>query len=328
MAGLERRRAGVRYPVLVPNLRGLARAEAAGADALAVFTAASDAFTTRNIRMTVDESLAAFAPGPRPGRRARLVAPRLRLDRVRLPVFRGRRSRPGCRGRPPPARPRRRRDLLRRHDRGRGPAQVGELTARAVDAGHPPGPDRLPLPRHARHGARQRRRRPVSRGPGLRRLDRRHGRLPLRARAPRAISRPRTWSTCSTRIGMTHGVSLERRPRRGPLHRRRARPAARDEGRPGGRLGSGHRRTRAGPDPDRRIADADSRGSASRIVRSWYRAVHDERCRARAEPELRAVERLQPAAGVPTRVRREGRGHRVRPPGHPDAREPTTTPRR
>ena len=56
------RRAGVRYPVLVPNLRGLARAEAANVDAIAVFTAATDAFTTRNIRMTVDESLDAFAP--------------------------------------------------------------------------------------------------------------------------------------------------------------------------------------------------------------------------------------------------------------------------
>jgi len=56
------RRPGVRYPVLVPNGRGLARAEAAGVDAVAVFTASSDAFTTRNIRMTVDESLAAFAP--------------------------------------------------------------------------------------------------------------------------------------------------------------------------------------------------------------------------------------------------------------------------
>jgi hydroxymethylglutaryl-CoA lyase len=53
---------GARYPVLVPNLRGLARAEAAGADAIAVFTAASDAFTTRNIGMTIAESLAAFAP--------------------------------------------------------------------------------------------------------------------------------------------------------------------------------------------------------------------------------------------------------------------------
>jgi isopropylmalate/homocitrate/citramalate synthase len=56
------RAAGVRYPVLVPNLRGLARAEAAGADALAVFTAATDAFTTANIGMTVAESLAAFEP--------------------------------------------------------------------------------------------------------------------------------------------------------------------------------------------------------------------------------------------------------------------------
>jgi isopropylmalate/homocitrate/citramalate synthase len=56
------RRDGVRYPVLVPNERGMTRAEAAGADALAVFTAASDAFTSRNIGMTVDESLAAFAP--------------------------------------------------------------------------------------------------------------------------------------------------------------------------------------------------------------------------------------------------------------------------
>jgi hydroxymethylglutaryl-CoA lyase len=61
MAALPRR-AGVRYPVLVPNLRGMTRAEAGGVDAIAVFTAASDAFTTRNIGMTVDESLAAFAP--------------------------------------------------------------------------------------------------------------------------------------------------------------------------------------------------------------------------------------------------------------------------
>ena len=61
MAALPRR-AGVRYPVLVPNLRGMERAEAAGVDAIAVFTAASDAFASRNIRMTVDQSLEAFAP--------------------------------------------------------------------------------------------------------------------------------------------------------------------------------------------------------------------------------------------------------------------------
>lgn len=53
---------GVRYPVLVPNMRGMERAEAAGANALAVFTAASDEFTKRNIGMTIDESLDAFAP--------------------------------------------------------------------------------------------------------------------------------------------------------------------------------------------------------------------------------------------------------------------------
>jgi len=49
----------VRYPVLVPNARGMARAEAAGARAPAVFTATTDAFTQRNIGMTVEASLEA-----------------------------------------------------------------------------------------------------------------------------------------------------------------------------------------------------------------------------------------------------------------------------
>jgi hydroxymethylglutaryl-CoA lyase len=61
MAALDRA-PGVRYPVLVPNARGMDRAEAAGVNALAVFTAATDAFTSANIGMTVEESLAAFAP--------------------------------------------------------------------------------------------------------------------------------------------------------------------------------------------------------------------------------------------------------------------------
>ena len=56
------RHAGVRYPVLVPNERGMERAEAAGAEALAVFTAATDAFTQANIGMSIAESLEAFAP--------------------------------------------------------------------------------------------------------------------------------------------------------------------------------------------------------------------------------------------------------------------------
>jgi hydroxymethylglutaryl-CoA lyase len=56
------RRPGVRYPVLVPNERGMVRAEATGVNAIAVFTAATDAFTRHNIGMTVDESLVEFAP--------------------------------------------------------------------------------------------------------------------------------------------------------------------------------------------------------------------------------------------------------------------------
>ncbi len=61
MARLERR-PGVRYPVLVPNERGLERAIAAGADAVCVFTAASEPFTRANINMTVAESIDAFRP--------------------------------------------------------------------------------------------------------------------------------------------------------------------------------------------------------------------------------------------------------------------------
>jgi hydroxymethylglutaryl-CoA lyase len=56
-----RKAPGVRYPVLVPNLKGYARARDAGADAIAVFTAASERFTKRNINMTIDQSLATFA---------------------------------------------------------------------------------------------------------------------------------------------------------------------------------------------------------------------------------------------------------------------------
>ena len=60
-AGIDRR-PGVSYPVLVPNLQGYERAHAAGAREVAVFTAASEAFTQANIGAGIDESLARFAP--------------------------------------------------------------------------------------------------------------------------------------------------------------------------------------------------------------------------------------------------------------------------
>src|ERR1700758_3438193 len=55
-----RKAPGVRYPVLVPNMKGYERAKSAGVDAVAVFTAASETFTKRNINMTIDESLETF----------------------------------------------------------------------------------------------------------------------------------------------------------------------------------------------------------------------------------------------------------------------------
>jgi isopropylmalate/homocitrate/citramalate synthase len=61
MAGLDRR-PGVRYPVLVPNQRGLERAIAASVDAICLMTAATESYVRHNINMGIDESLAAFAP--------------------------------------------------------------------------------------------------------------------------------------------------------------------------------------------------------------------------------------------------------------------------
>lgn len=56
------RRPGVRYPVLVPNLQGFEAAQAAGALEVAIFAAASEAFSRRNINCSIAESLARFAP--------------------------------------------------------------------------------------------------------------------------------------------------------------------------------------------------------------------------------------------------------------------------
>ncbi len=57
-----RRKPGVRYPVLTPNMKGFEDARAAGADEVAVFVAATEAFSKRNINCSIDESLARAAP--------------------------------------------------------------------------------------------------------------------------------------------------------------------------------------------------------------------------------------------------------------------------
>lgn len=56
------RKEGVSYPVLVPNARGMEGALAANVTEIALFTAASEAFTKANINATIDESFARFAP--------------------------------------------------------------------------------------------------------------------------------------------------------------------------------------------------------------------------------------------------------------------------
>jgi hydroxymethylglutaryl-CoA lyase len=61
MAGI-RRKPGVSYPVLVPNLQGFEAAAAAGAGEIAVFGAASESFSRRNINCSIAESLARFEP--------------------------------------------------------------------------------------------------------------------------------------------------------------------------------------------------------------------------------------------------------------------------
>lgn len=61
MAGITRN-PGVRYAALVPNLRGFDAALKAGADEVAVFAAASESFSRKNINCSVAESMERFAP--------------------------------------------------------------------------------------------------------------------------------------------------------------------------------------------------------------------------------------------------------------------------
>ena len=57
-----RRKPGVSYPVLTPNLKGFEAARAAGATEVAIFGAASEAFSKKNINCSIAESLQRFRP--------------------------------------------------------------------------------------------------------------------------------------------------------------------------------------------------------------------------------------------------------------------------
>lgn len=68
------RKPGISYPVLVPNEKGYERAREVGAQEVAVFTAASEAFNQKNINASIDESIERFRP----------VLERARVDGVKV----------------------------------------------------------------------------------------------------------------------------------------------------------------------------------------------------------------------------------------------------
>ena len=61
LSGIERR-SGVSYPVLTPNIKGFEKALEAGATEVAVFGAASEAFSQKNINCSIAESVERFRP--------------------------------------------------------------------------------------------------------------------------------------------------------------------------------------------------------------------------------------------------------------------------
>jgi len=65
-----RRKPGVSYPVLTPNLKGFEAALAAGATEVAVFGAASETFSKKNINCSIAESLERFRPVAQAAREA------------------------------------------------------------------------------------------------------------------------------------------------------------------------------------------------------------------------------------------------------------------
>src|SRR5712692_3759341 len=67
-----RRRPGVSYPVLTPNLKGFEAARAAGATEVAIFGAASEAFSRKNINCSIAESLERFRPVAQAARAANI----------------------------------------------------------------------------------------------------------------------------------------------------------------------------------------------------------------------------------------------------------------
>ncbi len=158
------RRPGVRYPVLVPTLRGLERAVAAGADEVAVVIGATDSFNRANLNRTTEEALA-DADAVVAGAKARSMRVRGYVSVAFGCPYEGpvAPSTTASVARPP-RRSRLRRDQPRGHDRG-GDTRRRRPRPRRRRARRRHRADRPARARHAGPGARQR-----ARGAPARRL--------------------------------------------------------------------------------------------------------------------------------------------------------------
>ena len=153
-AGITRR-PGVRYTALVPNLGGLERAQAAGVTEVAIFAAASETFSRKNINQTIDASLETYRAVMRDAQSSASACAAtfrpLSAARSRDPSIRARVADVAA-------------QLI-----GMGAFEVAvsdtigiahpgrfRVVVEAVAARVPRRADRAALSRHARHGARQR----------------------------------------------------------------------------------------------------------------------------------------------------------------------------
>ena len=215
MARLDRR-PGVRYPVLVPNERGLAIApRAAGVDAVCVFTAASEAFTAHNINMTIAESIDAFRPVVERARERGWWTRGYVSTAFGCPYQGAVDEARGGGRRAAAARARRRRAEHRRHDRGRR----ARPTSDAWSARSPP-PGSVPTGWRCTSTTRAGRRSPTSPTAlelGIRCFDASTGGTGGCPYAPGAAGNLATEDLVYLldREGMSHGVDLDRAPRGG-----------------------------------------------------------------------------------------------------------------
>jgi len=66
------RRAGISFPMLVPNLKGFEAAREAEAEEIAIFASASESFSRKNINCSIEESFERFVPVLEGARQARM----------------------------------------------------------------------------------------------------------------------------------------------------------------------------------------------------------------------------------------------------------------